>query len=269
MCAAAALGGCGSSRPTNTSVIRAADVTAQAAGYRMSGTGSISGGVAGTIPLALAGSFDRKDQIGALITSVQVGGRQIQIPELLSQLTVYMSAAVIPGGLRGTGGRPWVKIDMSRTLGTVGASSLPTATDPTQFVDYLRAVSSNTTRVGTDTVRGIKATHYRATVDLDRYPGLVAASRRPAVTRSVKQLEALLGRHTLPLDVWIDDHSLVRRLGLTLAECVGKAKASFSLTMDLYDYGPQPKPRIPARSGVYDLTPLVTAGLKHAKLGCS
>ncbi len=107
---------------------------------------SISGGQNGTIGLALAGSFDRKDQTGALTTAVAIGGRRVVIPELLSQLTVYMSAKALPGGTSLTGGKPWVKIDMSRTLGAISAGSLPTATDPTQFVDYLRAVSSNTTR---------------------------------------------------------------------------------------------------------------------------
>ncbi len=115
----------------------------------------------------------------------------------------------------------------------------------------------------------MKTTHYRALVDLDRYPNLVGPTRRAAVKRSVKQLETTLGEHTLPLEVWIDERSLVRRLGLSLTECVSKVKSSFSLTMDLYDYGPQAKPRIPPRAQVYDLTPLLTAGLKHAKLGCS
>jgi hypothetical protein len=162
-----------------------------------------------------------------------------------------------------------VKIDMSRAIGAISASSLPTATDPTQFVDYLRAVSANTKQVGTATIRGVKTTHYRALVDLDRYPSLVPPAQRPAVGRSIHQLEATLGSHTLPLDVWIDSHSLVRRIGVSFRECVSNIKSSFGMTIDLFDYGPQSKPGIPPANRVYDLTPLVTAGLKHAKLGCS
>jgi hypothetical protein len=266
---AALIGGCGSSGQPSGQVVRAADKTAQSPGYRMSGTGLLSTSRTGNIALALSGSFDRTDGLGSLITTVSILGRRIEIPELLSHLTVYMSARAIPGGTSLTGGRPWVQIDLSRTLGAISASSLPTATDPTQFVDYLRAVSSDATSVGTQTIRGVKTTHYRATVDLRRYPSLVPASRRRAVGRSVKDLEAALGGHTIPLNVWIDGHSLVRRLALSFSECVAKARSTFSLTMDLYDYGPQAKPHIPPASRVYDLTPVFAAGLKHAKLGCA
>jgi hypothetical protein len=269
LCAAAFIAGCGSSGPPKADVVRAADTTAQAPGYRMAGIGLISGGRTGKIALALAGSFDRTDGLGSLITVVDVAGRRIELPELLSHLTVYVSAKAIPGGASLTGGKTWIKIDLSRTLAAISAGSLPTATDPTQFVDYLRAVGSNATRLGTATIRGIKTTHYRATVDLNRYPGLVAPSQREAVRHSVGQLEAMLGRDTLPFDVWIDDHSLVRRLDLSFTECVSNVKSSFSMTMDLYDYGRQSKPQIPPPKRVYDLTPLVSAGLKHAKLGCS
>jgi hypothetical protein len=41
------------------------------------------------------------------------------------------------------------------------------------------------------------------------------------------------------------------------------------MTMNLYDYGPQPKPPIPPASEVYNLTPQVSAALSHAKLGCT
>lgn len=272
-CAVGVLSGCGSSSSSsshiNGQVIRAADTTAQAPGYRMSGTGSVSSSRTGALAMALSGSFDRQDRTGSLTTTVQIDGRRIQIPEVFSQLTVYMSASAIPDAAGLTGGKSWLKIDMSRTLGAIGASSLPTATDPTQFVDYLRAVSSDTTRVGTATIRGVKTTEYRAVVDLDRYPDLVSAAQRPAVARSVKQLEAVLGGHTLPLHVWIDDHSLVRRLGFSFNECEANVKSSFAMTMDLYDYGPQPAPRIPPASSVYDITPLITEGLSHAKLGCT
>ena len=41
------------------------------------------------------------------------------------------------------------------------------------------------------------------------------------------------------------------------------------MTMNLFDYGAQPKPKLPAAGHVYNLTPLISAGLRNAKVGCS
>jgi hypothetical protein len=266
---ALAIAGCGGSQSA-TPVLRAADVTARAPGYRLSGTGTITlrGGNVGTVGMAMTGSFNRRDRIGTLTTVVDVGGRRIRVPELISQLTVYMASSALQGSAAVPGRKPWIKLDMSRAIAGAGISSLPTATDPTQFVDYLRAVSSRITDVGGATVRGVQTTHYRATVDLDRYPRLVAPSQRKAVAASVKNLEAALGSHTLPLEVWIDGHHLVRRLKLAFGECVSGAHFRFALSTDMYDYGPQPRPRIPPASQVYDLTPLVQAAMRRVHLGC-
>lgn len=266
---ALALTGCGGSQSA-TPVVRAADVTAGAAGYRLTGSGTITvrGGQAGTVRMTLTGSFDRQDRVGELTTVVQAAGRQVRVPELISHLTVYMASSALQGSAALAGGRPWLKLDMSHAIGGAGLSALPTATDPAQFVDYLRAVSSTITRVGASTVRGVPTTHYRVTVDLDRYPSLVAPSQRKAVAATIKNLEAATGVHTMPLDVWIDSHHLVRREKLAFAECVSGAHFNFALTTDLYDYGPQTRPRLPPSSQVYDITPLVQAAVRRVRLGC-
>ncbi len=148
-------------------------------------------------------------------------------------------------------------------------SSLPTTSDPAQFVDYLKAVSTHTTKLGSATIHGVPTTGYRAVIDLSRYPGLVAPAQRAGVRRTIKTLEAAIGSNSMPLEVWIDPNHLVRREHFAFTECVSHVHESISLTTDLYDYGPQPKPHIPPASEVYDATPLASAALQHAKLGCS
>jgi hypothetical protein len=135
-------------------------------------------------------------------------------------------------------------------------------------VDYLRAVSSGITNDGGASVRGVQTTHYHAIINLDRYPRLVAPSRRRAVAASVKNLEATLGSHSMPLDVWIDRQHLVRRLALDFGECVSGARFSFAMSADLYDYGPQPRPKMPSASQTYDLTPLLQTTMKRVRVGC-
>jgi hypothetical protein len=267
-----ALAACGSSSGGGghaaAPVIRAADVTSQAPGYRLVGSGTISGSPAGTIQMSMSGIFDRRDRVGKITTIVQAAGQRVRVPEVVSRFTVYMAASGLPRLSALTGGKPWVELNLARAVGAGGLSSMPAATDPSQFVDYLRAVSSSTTKVGTETVRGVQTTHYRAIVDLNRYPKLVAPAQRQAVAASLKNLKAALGGHTMPLDVWIDESHLVRRIGLHFGECVSGARFQFQLSADLFDYGTQPRPTIPSPSQTYDLTPLVQSSLQHATYGC-
>ncbi|MGZ4294284.1 MAG: hypothetical protein ACXVRM_08590, partial [Solirubrobacteraceae bacterium] len=127
-------------------------------------------------------------------------------------------------------------------LGSLGLGSLSTtSSDPSQLVDYLRAVSAHTRRIGTEALRGASTTRYHAVVDLSRYPSLVPQSGRAAAKRGISTLE------TVP----------------------GSQRLSFQMTMDLYDYGTQPRTQVPPDSQAYDLTPLVTSAMKNIKFGCS
>jgi hypothetical protein len=263
-------GGCGGSSRSSTDIVaRAAADTARVAGYRLAGTLAISNPVSGVTAMGLTGTFDRRDDRAKLSTVVQLRGHKIQTAELVSRLAVYMGASVLPGGTRLTGGKHWLKLDLSHAVGPAAVSSLPTASDPTQFVDYLRAVTSATASKGIQGVQGIPTARYTATIDLDRYPALVAAADRPAVQRSVTKLESALGSHKLPVDVWIDAHGLVRQLSVAFAECVARTHVQFAMTLDLYDFGAQATPAIPVDRDVYDLTPLIGKALHRAKLGCS
>lgn len=272
LAAALAIAGCGSSTQSATPVIRAADVTTGAPGYRLAGTLTLAvhaGTQTRTIPIAMNGSFDRRGRVASVTAVTSAGGHTFRVPELLSGLTVYMLSSAVPNYARLAGGKRWVELNMSHAISGAGFSSLPTATDPTQFVDYLRAVSSGITKVGGATVRGVATTHYHAIVDLGKYPRLVAPSQRPSVAAGVKELEAALGGHTIPLDVWIDGQRRIRRLRTAFGECISGVHLAFSMTADLFDYGPQPRPKIPPASQTYDLTPVMQAALRHVKFGCA
>jgi hypothetical protein len=218
----------------------------------------------------MSGMMNRAARTGQMTAHENIGGQALTLNERFSGLTFYMDGAGLPGVSQVTHGKRWLKMDMSRTLGSLGLGSLSTtSTDPSQFVDYLRAVSAKTRRIGTETVRGAATTHYHAVVDLSRYPRLVQPSARAAARRGISTLETALGSHTMAMDVWIGSDKLVHRLRFGYPECVNSHKLSFHMTMDLYDYGPQPTTRVPPDSQTYDLTPLVTSAMKNVKLGCS
>jgi hypothetical protein len=264
--------GCGAGRTVSQTldpVARAADVTSKLPGYRMQAEMTMST-AGGSVQATMSGVMNRADRTGQITTHEDIAGHALTVAERLSGLTLYMDAAGLPGVGNVTHGKPWLKLDMTRTLGALGLGSLSaSSSDPSQFVDYLRAVSANTKRLGAETVRGVPTTHYRAVVDLRRYPNLVAPSQRAAAKRGILALETALGSHTMAMDVWVGADKLVRRLHFGYPECVNDQKLNLSMTMDLFDYGPQPKTQLPSDAQAFDLTPLLATAMQNIKLGCT
>ncbi|HEX3975508.1 MAG TPA: hypothetical protein VHW96_04550 [Solirubrobacteraceae bacterium] len=269
---AVAVGGCGAANTVKQAVdpvAKAAEVTSKVPGYKMSAVVSINT-PAGAVKTTMSGVMDRAAHTGAMISSESIAGHAFTMSERLSGLTVYMDASGIPGADQITHGKKWLKMDMSRAFGSMGLGSLSTSSsDPSQFVDYLRAVSDSTKKVGTDSVRGVATTRYHAIIDLRKYPNIVPASQKATAKHAISTMEAVLGAHTMAMDVWIDGSKLVRRMSFDMPECVNNQKLNMSMTMDLYDYGPQPATTLPPSSQAFDLTPLLSASMQHVKLGCS
>ena len=270
--AAVAVSGCGAANTVKEAVdpvAKAADVTSKVQGYKIAADMTV-GTPGGQVTANLSGVMNRADRTGQMTARESVAGQTLTLAERFSGLTFYMDASGLPGADQLTHGKKWLKMDMTRTLGSMGLGSLSaTSSDPSQFVDYLRATSSDTRKLGTDSIRGVSATHYHAVVDLDKYPNLVPQSDRASVKQGISTLESVLGAHTMAMDVWIDGQKLVRRLTFGYPECVNNQKLTMSMTMDLYDYGPQPTTQMPSAADAYDITPFITAAMKNIKGGCS
>jgi hypothetical protein len=266
----AALSGCGATHAIGGAVdpvAQAATVTGHAPGYRMSATIDATGAT-GTVHGTMTGVFDTAHHTGAFTQHESVAGQNITIAERLSGTTVYMRLPNQQALARLTGGKPWIKLDFSRALGAFGLGGLPTqSTNPAQFIDYLRTVGAKTTRIGTATVNGAQTTHYHAVINLDNYPKLFPPARRAAAAKGVTTLETAIGSHTMPMDVWIDSHNLLRRMSFAFGECVQSQHLTMAMTMNLSDYGQQSVPSPPPASQAYDLTPFVLQSLKTFKPG--
>ena len=271
--AGVAVSGCGVTKAVSgfvDPVAKAADVTATAPGYRIAATMTVGLGSTGqTAHATMSGVMDRADKQASITVHETAAGHAVTTTEKLSGTTIYMNAAQLGGAGTVPGGKPWIKYDLSRATEAMGLGGLSTSSDPSQFVDYLRAAGGNATRVGTQTIRGVPTTHYHVVVSFDRYLTLVRpAVRAAAAARSVSLLESMLGSHTMQMDAWVDSKRLVRRMSFSLAECVAKQHLNIGMMMDLYDYGPQPRPALPSASQTYDITPQVAKVLKNVKLSC-
>jgi hypothetical protein len=254
--AAAGCGGAGHGSASSTSpsggvylaaIAKAADVTGQVPGYKFELTSSTS--FAGqSFSVHGTGSIDDRGRQGSI--SMQVEGKTLS--EIISRPYVYVE---VPSGSGGSlaGDKPWLRTDIGTFTESFGGSSLGSSSaDPTQTLSFLKAAGT-VAKLGVENVRGVPATHYHATVELARYPPTVKGGDRAAASRYVQTVKRITGSDTLPIDVWIDSQSHVRRIALSLRLCSPQGKIDESLDMTLYDYGPQPAVEPPPASQVADI----------------
>ncbi len=190
--------------------------------------------------------------------AVQATGSATERPEQEASMTMASAGASIqaieapPWEYVGVNGA-WYKINRDAYQQTIGAGGVsPAGNDPSQLLRFLSATGTVTT-VGTAQIGGVATTHYHAVSDLDRYAATVPASERQAAGSAIATLERETHVATLPIDVWIDAQHRVRQIVVAMSGiCPHAGNASATVTMDLFDYGPQPAPAVP--SDATDLT---------------
>jgi hypothetical protein len=242
-------GGHGGGSPGLAAVTQAAYVTGQVPGYRFQLT-SRTADINHTFTLSGSGAISERGSEGSM--TLQANGKTID--ELIRTPYIYIK---VPGGANTsvTHGKPWVRADLgifSQSLG--GGSPLGGgSTSPTQTLGFLKAAGSVTT-IGHESVRGVPSTHYHAIVDVDRYSSAVAAKLRAGARQYAETFKRMTGGSSLPIDVWIDGQSHVRRMSLAFRLCSAEGKIDESLSMDLYNYGPQAVIVPPPSSQVTDIS---------------
>jgi hypothetical protein len=147
-------------------------------------------------------------------------------------------------------GKSWVRID-ARTAGAAqGFDFLQleqfTNNDPRKVLDLLRAASGEIETVGTETLRGAETTHYRAILDLRRYAERAGLHSLPE--QLVQQSEVA----ELPVDVWLDQFGLIRKLEMSVTADSGDAVMRF----ELWDYGKDVAIDLPPAADVVDAADL-------------
>jgi hypothetical protein len=174
---------------------------------------------------------------------------------------MYMHSPLTQGKL--PGGKEWIGVDIRRALQAKGidTSALMQQGNPTDYLRYLRATSGRVERLGSEEVRGVSTNHYKGTVDLRRTPKLDR--------RSAERLIQLGGTATMPTEVWIDQHHLVRRMRLQIsmkmpqnAGAAAGQQMKIDETVELYNFGPKPRVVPPPADQVYDATGLAQRGME-------
>jgi hypothetical protein len=120
--------------------------------------------------------------------------------------------------------------------------ALALALDPLGPLDLLYRPVGDVTVVGADDIRGVPTRHLRATLDL------TGAQAAPSASFEARLVAA--GVDALPVDVWLDDAGVVRRLLVSLDEA-----GTMTTTFDVYDVDADVAVTPPAADEVVALRP--------------
>jgi hypothetical protein len=159
-------------------------------------------------------------------------------------------------------GKSWVRIEAgeeARAQGLdLGQLDSLTATDPQDVLELLRGVSGEVETVGTEELRGVETTHYRGRVSLADYDELVPEENREQLRELFDQMLERSGLGELPIDVWLDEEGLVRRLQATFSatDSATAETLAASLGFELYDYGESVDVVLPPATQVVDAADL-------------
>jgi hypothetical protein len=258
-------GGCGASASALDPVAQAAQSTTHAGGAHLALSIQVTAaGLPQPLQMSGQGFYNYGSQEGMLTldatglpasASATLPAGPLRIEEIFKSSTIYMSSPLLAGKL--PGGARWLKLDVGRFAQAVGIDIQQLAggqSNPAQFLQYLRALTGTPQRIGSELVRGVATTHYRATVDLARVAGVLGADHSGQLRAALAKLTAQIGTSQLPVEVWVDGHGLVRRMALALSLATGAQRAQLGMTIELFDFGPTPPLTPPPDGEVFDAT---------------
>ena len=161
------------------------------------------------------------------------GAGTIRMREIMVWPVIYMRSPLFAAALHG---KQWLKLDMAKLerANGINLNALTSAgsNDPTEMLQTLE-------NLGGATVRGVPTVHYRAVIDLAKAAQNAPAAVRAAVKRSDARLIEMLGTDKMPMDVWIGQDKLVRRIAYRMAIPVAATGGTMDMDirLDIFDFG--------------------------------
>lgn len=248
-----------------STVANAAEATNSAGGFKLTIDGSydLPGG-GNALPMKGSGALDPQRRRGRLaFDSAGALGGGGKIEQIFEGDVIYMRT---PAAAQQLGAKkPWLRVDVKQAgqalgidparLGQLGGN------DPRQMLDQIRSVSGDVEKLGSEKVRGVDTTKYRAEVDIRRYPDRLPPAQREQARVAVEKLVQQTGSGTYPMTLWIGDDKLVRRVQIEYDfDLPGQdEKAEFSMTMEFFDFGVPVDVSPPPAKDVQDLGELAAS----------
>ncbi len=250
--------GCGSSAVITGPLARAADVTAHAGGAQMAMKMEAQTGGSSTFTLNAHGHFDFSTleaemslDMSGLPESSSTPSGSLQMTEIMKLPDIYINASVFAGKL--PGGAQWMKVDLGRFLGGLGLNlqAEGAQANPAEYLNYLRATGGAVSAVGHETVRGVPTTHYQGSIDLEKAAEELPSTNRSQLRATFSQLRTITGVGTIPIDVWVDSHDLVRKIAMEYPLTVSGSSGHFTMSIEYFDFGAPSPVGVPPASEVF------------------
>lgn len=237
----------------------APDAAAEAGSARFEMTFSFDG-PDGPVEMVATGAYDRDrlsmeldlgsllQDLGGAAGGAAPAGFDAPMQVVVSEETVYLRVPLLEA-LTGTSG--WLSAAADElgagadALGVTGAT-----THPARLLETLRGITADLDGRGEEEVRGVTATRYAGTIDLDDVLAGAPADERAQLEAELDQLGAP-GSRSVPVEVWIDADGLVRRLsmrfdGIAADEGPIGVPGSATMTLELFDFGLPVEVELPA-----------------------
>jgi hypothetical protein len=236
-------------------VAAAGEATEAAKRGRASFTAELKGGVADGTFTGKGAFSERGSRMTMDLSGLGPGGAfgSGELEVVFDRLVVYLRFP--PEVVQGLpGARAWLKVDLAKLGAQQGIDFEQllqfNQSDPTEALAYLRAAGSDFRELGSEEVRSVRTTRYRGTIDLRKVAAQAPAQARESYERVIE----LSGQTALPMEVWIDDDGLARRIRFEQQLPNG---AALKMTVELYDFGADVDVEVPPADQVTDLTELI------------
>jgi hypothetical protein len=244
-----------------TPLAQAAERTAEYPGARMTIEGRLEvPGSGAVLTMEGEGEYNGKTGLSRITVgsdlppeaAAQVPGGRFEIEQVAETrpgtVVMYMRS---PAFGRLPGGAEWMKLDLSEQVGGQMQSL-----DPRDQLKMLRS-SEDFEELGSERVRGVPTTRYKATVDQgDEVERLRDEGEDSAADYLEKIIEANDGVDTVGVEAWVARDKTIRRLKMKVPFSLGTSPAGTSMlmTLELYDFGIEPDIELPSESDVFDAT---------------
>lgn len=159
-------------------------------------------------------------------------------------------------------GKSWVKAEDGQVV-EAGSFELKefeqfTQADPKQLLQALEELSGDIEVVGTESLRGVETTHYRATVDAESVARSASEESGQDLGAFTDQIVGQSGVSELPIDIWIDADGLVRKVSLdvTATPPGDTAPSRAVVAFELWDIGESLEIELPPADQVVDASEL-------------
>lgn len=149
-------------------------------------------------------------------------------------------------------GKKWLKMSVADLAKSAGIDPALTSQyqDPTQMLRYLKA-AGEVEKLGEETVRGETTTRYRAQLDFATALRDLGTNDKTA-RKEIEALKLSVGDTELPVDVWIGEDDLVRRMRMVMKLAEGGSSVDANVDMEMFDYNTEVSIKAPPSDEVAD-----------------